>query len=67
MRVDTRGEAQQHVRALADFGEDGIESIEFIEAVDNDVMNPDVDRPSQLGDRLVVAMQRQPVGGHTGG
>ena len=59
-RTITRG------RTPAVAGDRG-QPVDLVERVDDDPADAGVHRPGQLGDRLVVAVQPDPLGGHAGG
>ena len=57
--VDARRDAQEDLRRGPDaVGGERVEAVELVEGVDDDVAHAGLDRHPQLGDRLVVAVQR---------
>jgi hypothetical protein len=61
MRFDADGHPDQHVLDSAGLGGDGVEAFDLDHRIDHDVADPGLDGGGQLGDRFVVAMQRDPL------
>ena len=66
--LDPGGDPEQHLGGGAAGGAQagggqGVEPVELVETVDHDAAHPGLDGLAQLIDRLVVAVEHQPVGG----
>jgi hypothetical protein len=48
-------------------GVEGVEAVQLVEGVDHDAPTPATPRARSSATRLVVAVEHQPVGRHTGG
>ena len=64
--LDTGREAQQDLRRHAGLGEQHVEAVELVETVDDDATDAGLDRHTQLGERLVVAVEHEPLGRNAG-
>ena len=64
--LDAGGDAEEDLGGGEAVGDEGVEPVELVEAVDDDPADAGLDRFPQLGRRLVVAMEGDPVGGDAG-
>ena len=66
VRFDADGDADQHVLHDTRFAGDGVESLDLDHRIHHDVRDPGLDGSGQLGDRFVVAVERNPLGREVG-
>lgn len=59
-------DASQHLRSRQAFRVQRFETVELVEAVDHDVPHTFGDGRTQLGEALVVAVERKGIGRHAG-
>ena len=64
--LDAGREPQEDLRGDTGLGVQHVETIEFVEAIDNDATDAGLDRQTKLGHRLVVAVQHEPFGRNPG-
>ena len=62
VRFDADGDADQHVLDDTRLTGDGVESLDLDHRIQHDVADTGFDRGGQLGDRFVVAVQRDSLG-----
>ena len=63
---DADGDADQHILDDAGLARDGVEALDLDHRVDDDMTDAGLDGRGQLGDRFVVAVQRDPLGREVG-
>ncbi len=66
VRFDADGDADQHVLDDAGLARDGVESLDLDHRIHHDVRDAGLDGSGQLGDRFVVAVQRDSLGREVG-
>ena len=66
VRLDADGDADQDVLDDPGLPGDGVEPLDLGHRVQHDVTDAGLDRGGQLGDRFVVAVQRDSLGGKSG-
>ena len=64
--LDADGDADQHILDDTGLTGDGIKALDLGHRVDHDMTDAGLDRRGQLGDRFVVAVQRNPLRGEVG-